>query len=106
MLSARAVMSYTAESDGVWTFHLSPAATEKCKVAALHEQDGNALFFQAMRELREGEYEETKTGSVITDLSDIISTGTLTASLTAEHEEKDRPPEEGGGRCFGRRVSA
>ena len=48
-LSARAVMSYAAQEDGQWHFALDRAATEKCKrVSALHEQDGNALFFQIM----------------------------------------------------------
>src|SRR5699024_8767309 len=48
-LSARAVMSYAAQENGQWHFALDRAATEKCKrVSALHEQDGNALFFQIM----------------------------------------------------------
>ena len=31
-LSARAVMSYAAEQDGVYTFTLNRSATEHCKV--------------------------------------------------------------------------
>jgi hypothetical protein len=72
-LSARAVLSYAVKEDGGYSFHLSRAATEKCTAAAvLHEQDGNALFFQAMCVLRGNEHSERAGGSLITDLSDII----------------------------------
>ena len=48
-LSARAVISYSREQDGTYTFHLSAAETEKCKSSsAPHEQDDNALFYQIM----------------------------------------------------------
>ena len=72
-LSARAVMSHAAKKDSGYTFHLSRSATERCKAAAaLHEQDGNALFFQAMCVLYGNEYSERADGRLITDLSDII----------------------------------
>ena len=52
-LSARAVACYARETDGVWSFRLNRAATEWCRVyGALHEQDSNALFFQATRKFR------------------------------------------------------
>ena len=48
-LSARSVMSYATQESGQWHFALDRAATEKCRsFSALHEQDGNALFFQIM----------------------------------------------------------
>ena len=44
MLSARAVMSFAKEQDGVYRFELDWNATERCKGAgAAHEQEGNAL---------------------------------------------------------------
>lgn len=72
-LSARAVASYATEDDGEYAFHLSRAATEKCKApAVLHEQDGNALFFQIMCVLRGDGYREPRGEKLITDLSDVI----------------------------------
>ena len=51
-LSARAVMSYAAEQDGVYTFTLNRSATEHCKVpGAKHEQDSCAMFHQLMYQL-------------------------------------------------------
>ena len=51
-LSARAVMSYAAEQDGVYTFALNRSATEHCKVpGARHEQDSCAMFHQMMYQL-------------------------------------------------------
>ena len=48
-LSARAVMSYAMEQDGVYTFTLNRNATEHCKVpGAKHEQDSCAMFHQLM----------------------------------------------------------
>lgn len=48
-LSARAVMSYAMEQDGVYTFALNRSATEHCKVpGANHEQDSCAMFHQMM----------------------------------------------------------
>jgi hypothetical protein len=50
--SARAVMSYAAEQDGVYTFTLNRSATEHCKVpGAKHEQDSCAMFHQLMYQL-------------------------------------------------------
>ena len=50
--SARAVMSYAAEQDGVYTFALNRSATEHCKVpGARHEQDSCAMFHQLMYQL-------------------------------------------------------
>ena len=44
-LSARAVMSYAAEKDGVYIFALNRSATEHCKVpGARHEQDSLSLI--------------------------------------------------------------
>ncbi len=72
-LSARAVMSYAIEMDGTYSFELSASATEKCRVrTAVHEQDGNALFFQTMCVLRGDGYAEPADGTLITDLSDAI----------------------------------
>ena len=72
-LSARAVACYARETDGVWSFHLNRAATEWCRVyGALHEQDSNALFFQAMCVLRDNDFIEPDDGTLIPDLSDVI----------------------------------
>ena len=72
-LSARAVMSYAVETDGVYTFDLSASATEKCKSrTATHEQDSNALFFQTMCVLRGDGFAEPADGTLIPDLSDAI----------------------------------
>ena len=66
-LSARAVMSYAAEQDGVYTFALNRSATEHCKVpGAKHEQDSCAMFHQLMYQLHgEGwrERSDEKAGS-------------------------------------------
>ena len=72
-LSARAVMAYGREQNGVYTFQLDRTATEKCKAAsASHEQDGNALFFQAMCELHGNAYQEPDDEQTIPDLADVI----------------------------------
>lgn len=72
-LSARAVMSYAVETDGVYTFDLSAAATEKCKSrTATHKQDSNALFFQTMCVLRGDGFAEPSDGKLIPNLSDTI----------------------------------
>ena len=71
-LSARAVTCYAEKKDGVYSFHLSRAATEWCGVFdALHEQDNNALFFQTMCVLRGDGYQE-EDGKLIEDLADVI----------------------------------
>lgn len=72
-LSARAVMSYATQENGTYLFVLDQAATEKCKsVSALHEQDTNALFFQIMCVLHDGDFTEPGDGQLITDLSGLI----------------------------------
>ena len=72
-LSTRAVISYGREQDGVYTFHLSAAETEKCKsLSAPHEQDDNALFYQIMCVLHGDAFTGTPSGHLVTDLSDII----------------------------------
>lgn len=72
-LSARAVISYGREQDGVYTFRLSAAETEKCKsLSAPHEQDDNALFYQIMCVLHGDALTGRPGGQLVTDLSDII----------------------------------
>ena len=72
-LSARAVISYSREQDGTYTFHLSAAETERCKSLSVpHEQDENALFYQIMCVLRGDAFTGTPSGHLVTDLSDII----------------------------------
>lgn len=72
-LSARAVMSYAALENGQWTFILDRAATEKCKrFSALHEQDGNALFFQIMCVLQGDDFSEPTDDRIIDGLADVI----------------------------------
>jgi len=73
LLSARAVISHAVLRDGVYTVSLDAATTEKCKVSgASHEQDGNALFYQIMCQLRGNRYREPGDEKVIPDLSEII----------------------------------
>ncbi len=71
-LSARAVMSYAEQSDGVYTFQLSQSATEHCKLpGAKHEQDDCAMFYQLMRQLKGKRWRQDEERKV-TDLSDVI----------------------------------
>ena len=64
-LSARAVMSYAAEQDGVYTFALSRSATEHCKVpGAKHEQDSCAMFHQLMYQLHGKGWREARRRSL------------------------------------------
>ena len=73
LLSARAVISHAVLREGVYSVSLDAAATEKCKVSgAAHEQDGNALFYQIMCQLRGGRYREPGDEKVISDLSEVI----------------------------------
>lgn len=73
LLSARAVISHAVLKEGVHTFTLDTATTEKCKVSgAAHEQDGNALFFQVMCQLHGNRYREPRDEKVIPDLSEIL----------------------------------
>ena len=71
-LSARAVMSYAAEQDGVYTFTLNRSATEHCKVpGAKHEQDSCAMFHQLMYQLH-GEGWRERSDEKVTALSDVL----------------------------------
>ena len=71
-LSARAVMSYAAEQDGVYTFALNRSATEHCKVpGAKHEQDICAMFHQLMYELQGKGWRE-RGEEKVTALSDVL----------------------------------
>ena len=71
-LSARAVMSYAAERDGVYTFALSRSATEHCRVPdAKHEQDSCAMFHQLMYQLHGKGWRE-RGEEKITALSDVL----------------------------------
>lgn len=72
-VSARAVMSYAARENGQWHFALDRSATEKCKsFFALHEQDGNALFFQIMCVLQGDDFSEPTDDHLIDGLADVI----------------------------------
>ena len=71
-LSARAVMSYAAEQDGVYTFALNRSATEHCKVpGAKHEQDSCAMFHQLMYQLHGKSWRE-RGEEKVTALSDVL----------------------------------
>ena len=71
-LSARAVMSYAAEQDGVYTFALNRSATEHCKVpGAKHEQDSCAMFHQMMYQLHGKGWRE-RGEEKVTSLSDVL----------------------------------
>ena len=71
-LSARAVMSYAAEQDGVYTFTLNRSATEHCKVpGARHEQDSCAMFHQLMYQLHGKGWRE-RGEEKVTALSDVL----------------------------------
>ena len=72
-LSARAVMSYATQENGIYKYDLDAAAVDHCLVSsAAHEQDSNALFFQILSELHGGQYRETVTEDVSEALSEII----------------------------------
>ena len=72
-LSARAVMSYAVEENGIYKYDLDAAAVDHCLVSsATHEQDSNALFFQILSEIHGGRYKETVTEDVSEELSEII----------------------------------
>lgn len=71
-LSARAVMSYASEKNGVYTFTLNRSATEHSKVpGAKHEQDSCAMFHQLMYELQGNRWYE-RDEERITALSDVL----------------------------------
>lgn len=72
-LSARAVMSYGVEAEGIFKFNLDAGAVERCLVSsAAHEQDSNALFFQILTQIHGRRFRETVTEEVSEELSDII----------------------------------
>lgn len=72
-LSARAVMSYAVEENGIYKYDLDAAAVDHCLVSsATHEQDSNALFFQILSQIHGGKYRETVTEDVSEALSNII----------------------------------
>ena len=72
-LSARAVMGYAKETaQGIYSFQLTHAATEKCKASTQVDQDDNALFYQIMDELHGGNFTLPTDGKVVTDLSEIL----------------------------------
>ena len=71
-LSARAVMSYATEQDGVYTFTLNRSATEHCKVpGAKHEQDSCAMFHQLMYQLHGKGWRE-RSEEKVAALSDVL----------------------------------
>ncbi|WP_419011762.1 RNA dependent RNA polymerase [Dysosmobacter sp.] len=71
-LSARAVMSYAVEQNGVYTFALNRSATEHCKIpGAKHEQDSCAMFHQLMFQLQGKRWRE-RGEEKITALSDVL----------------------------------
>ena len=71
-LSARAVMSYAAEKDGVYIFALNRSATEHCKVpGAKHEQDSCAMFHQLMYQLHGKGWRE-RSEEKVAALSDVL----------------------------------
>ena len=72
-LSARSVMGYAKETaQGIYSFQLTHAATEKCKASTQVEQDDNALFYQIMDELHGGSFILPADGKVVIDLSEIL----------------------------------
>lgn len=72
-LSARAVMSYAVQENGRWHFALDRTAAEKCKrFSTLHEQDGDALFFQVMCVLQGDGFSEPDDDRLMDGLSDVI----------------------------------
>ena len=73
-LSAKTIISYAKEIEaGIFSFDLDNNAIERCKIfTANHEQEDNALFFQIMQVLHEGEFKQPKGNAYIEDLSDII----------------------------------
>ena len=105
-LSARAVMSYAAQENGQWHFALDRAATEKCKrVSALHEQDGNALFFQIMCVVQGDDFSEPTDDRPIEGLSDVIFYMDFSGILTAAaHCPASRSVRRRPGICSARRV--
>ena len=72
-LSARTLMSYAREENGVYTFQLNRTAMDHCMIpGAKHEQDDCAMFFQLMCQLRGDRYREREGEGMVTDLADVI----------------------------------
>ncbi len=72
-LSARAVMSYAHEENGIYRYDLNPKAVDQCLVSsASHEQDSNALFFQILSEIHGSRFREAVTEDGNEELSEII----------------------------------
>ena len=72
-LSARAVMSYATQENGIYKYDLDAAAVDHCLVSsASHEQDSNALFFQMLCQLHGEKYREVISKDVSEELSEII----------------------------------
>ena len=73
-LSARGVMRHGAEiSDGVYSYNLDEAATNKCiSFFAPQVQDDCALFFQTMCVLHGDDFKMPLGGDAIPDLADIL----------------------------------
>ena len=72
-LSARMLMSYAMEENGVYTFQLNRTATDHCMIPGTkHEQDDCAMFFLLMCQLRGDRYREREGEGMVTDLADVI----------------------------------
>ena len=72
-LSARAVMSYATEENGIYKYDLDAAVVDRCLVSsATHEQDSNALFFQILSQIHGRRFRETVSEEVSEELSEII----------------------------------
>lgn len=71
-LSARSVISFAEEENGIYRFH-SVAPPRKCfATGASHEQDDNALFYQTMCVLHGDNFTMPKREKVISDLCGVI----------------------------------
>lgn len=72
-LSARAVMTYAREEEGIFKYNLDAAAVDHCLVSsAAHEQDSNALFFQILSHIHGKRFREEVTEAINEELSEII----------------------------------
>ena len=72
-LSARAIIGYAKENKNGYTFHLNRSATEKCFVRnTANEQEDNALFYQTMCVLHDGNFTLNDGQKIVSDLADVI----------------------------------